>query len=60
MPCRPSRPIRGATFLAGGTTEIDLIRLGVTAPDLLVDINHLPLADVSATAGGGVRIGTLA
>jgi xanthine dehydrogenase YagS FAD-binding subunit len=49
-----------AAFLAGGTTEVDLIRLGVTAPDLLVDINRLPLSDVSATAGGGLRIGALA
>jgi xanthine dehydrogenase YagS FAD-binding subunit len=49
-----------ATFLAGGTTEVDLIRLGVTAPDLVVDINRLPLAEVSATADGGVRIGALA
>jgi xanthine dehydrogenase YagS FAD-binding subunit len=49
-----------ATFLAGGTTEVDLIRLGVSAPDLLVDINHLPLADVSTTVDGGVRIGALA
>jgi len=48
-----------AAFLAGGTTEVDLIRLGVTAPDLVVDINDLPLADVSATAHGGLRIGAL-
>jgi xanthine dehydrogenase YagS FAD-binding subunit len=49
-----------AAFLAGGTTEVDLIRLGVTTPDLLVDINHLPLAEVTTTADGGVRIGALA
>ncbi|MGW4944002.1 FAD binding domain-containing protein [Actinoplanes sp. NPDC004185] len=49
-----------STFLAGGTTEVDLIRLGVTAPDVLVDINALPLADVSGTADGGLRIGALA
>jgi len=49
-----------SAFLAGGTTEVDLIRLGVTAPDVLVDINALPLADVSGTSGGGLRIGALA
>ena len=49
-----------STFLAGGTTEIDLVRLGVTSPDLLVDINALPLADVEETPEGGVRIGALA
>jgi len=30
-------------FLAGGTTEIDLLRLNVVQPDDLVDINGLPL-----------------
>ncbi|MEV7630626.1 xanthine dehydrogenase family protein subunit M [Actinoplanes sp. NPDC089786] len=49
-----------STFLAGGTTEVDLIRLGVTAPDVLVDVNALPLADVSGTPDGGLRIGALA
>jgi xanthine dehydrogenase YagS FAD-binding subunit len=49
-----------SAFLAGGTTEVDLIRLGVTTPDMLVDINHLPLAEVADTADGGVRIGALA
>jgi xanthine dehydrogenase YagS FAD-binding subunit len=49
-----------STFLAGGTTEVDLIRLGVTTPDVLVDINHLPLAEVADAADGGVRIGALA
>jgi xanthine dehydrogenase YagS FAD-binding subunit len=47
-------------FLAGGTTEVDLWRLGVTTPELLVDINDVPLADIEETADGGVRIGALA
>jgi xanthine dehydrogenase YagS FAD-binding subunit len=47
-------------FLAGGTTEVDLWRLGVTAPALLVDINDVPLTAVEDTADGGVRIGALA
>jgi xanthine dehydrogenase YagS FAD-binding subunit len=49
-----------SAFLAGGTTEIDLVRLGVTQPDRLVDINDLPLADVGDMDDGGVRIGALA
>ena len=36
----------GSAFLAGGTTEVDLVRLGVDRPDLLVDINELPLAGI--------------
>jgi xanthine dehydrogenase YagS FAD-binding subunit len=47
-------------FLAGGTTEIDLVRLGVARPDLLVDINELPLAGIENLPGGGLRIGALA
>jgi xanthine dehydrogenase YagS FAD-binding subunit len=50
----------GSAFLAGGTTEVDLVRLGVERPDRLVDINTLPLADVEELAGGGLRIGALA
>jgi xanthine dehydrogenase YagS FAD-binding subunit len=48
-----------AAFLAGGTTEIDLVRLGVTTPDLLVDINDLPLAEIDDLPDGGLRIGAL-
>src|SRR4030088_79455 len=46
-----------SAFLAGGTTEIDLVRLGVTQPDLLVDINDLPLAGVEDRAPGGAPPG---
>src|SRR5262245_26758654 len=49
-----------AEFLAGGTTEVDLLRLGVTRPDLLVDVNDLPLADLEELPNGGLRIGALA
>ena len=48
-----------SAFLAGGTTEVDLVRLGVTRPDLLVDINDLALAGVELLTGGGLRIGAL-
>jgi xanthine dehydrogenase YagS FAD-binding subunit len=49
-----------SAFLAGGTTEVDLIRLDVERPDLLVDINALPLTEVEDLPDGGVRIGALA
>jgi xanthine dehydrogenase YagS FAD-binding subunit len=45
------------TFLAGGTNLVDLMKLGVATPDTLVDISRLPLRDVSALPGGGLRIG---
>src|SRR4051794_21972394 len=47
-------------FLAGGTTEVDLIRAGIARPDHLVDINDLPLKGVEDLADGGVHIGALA
>ena len=49
-----------SAYLAGGTTEVDLIRMGVAQPDRLVDINRLPLADVEELADGVIRIGALA
>ncbi|GGN79507.1 FAD-binding molybdopterin dehydrogenase [Streptomyces albiflavescens] len=47
-------------FLAGGTTEIDLLRQNVLHPRRLVDINDLPLTQIEATPEGGLRIGSLA
>jgi xanthine dehydrogenase YagS FAD-binding subunit len=50
----------GNVFLAGGTTEVDLLRLNVVQPNGLVDINALPLDQVEDLPGGGLRIGALA
>jgi xanthine dehydrogenase YagS FAD-binding subunit len=50
----------GSTFLAGGTTKVDLLRLGVEHTDRLVDINDLPLTAVEELADGTIRIGALA
>jgi xanthine dehydrogenase YagS FAD-binding subunit len=49
----------GAKFIAGGTNLVDLMKRGVTAPDKLVDINHLPLKSIVATKTG-LHIGALA
>ena len=48
----------GAAFLAGGTNLIDHMKLGVAAPDLLVDVGRLDLTEVEASEDGGARIGT--
>jgi xanthine dehydrogenase YagS FAD-binding subunit len=50
----------GSAFLAGGTTEVDLIRAGIEPADHLVDINQLPLTAVDDLPDGGLRIGALA
>jgi xanthine dehydrogenase YagS FAD-binding subunit len=48
----------GAVFLAGGTNLVDLMKLGVATPDVLVDVNRLPLHEVTELDGGGIRIGS--
>ena len=35
-----------ATFIAGGTNLVDLMKRGITAPEKLIDINHLPLKQI--------------
>ena len=47
----------GAVYLAGGTNLVDHLKLGVAAPDVLVDISALPLDTIQATEDGGLRIG---
>lgn len=54
-----SGAIHGAKFLAGGTNLIDLMKYGVETPTTLVDINHVGLSEVQASADGGVTIGAL-
>src|SRR5262249_52464905 len=49
----------GASFLAGGTTLIDLMRLEVMTPSALVDLGKLPMAAIERRADG-LRIGALA
>lgn len=38
-----------AAFIAGGTNLVDLMKRGVAAPDKLIDINLLPLKNISLT-----------
>ncbi|MDI6100453.1 xanthine dehydrogenase family protein subunit M [Actinoplanes sp. NEAU-A12] len=49
----------GAAFLAGGTTVVDLLKLDVITPDLLVDVRDLPLGGIVAEPGR-IRIGATA
>jgi xanthine dehydrogenase YagS FAD-binding subunit len=48
-----------ASFLAGGTTLIDLMKLNVETPRTVVDINELGMDKIQDNADGGVRIGAL-
>jgi len=47
----------GTKFIAGGTNLLDLMKLQIETPTLLVDIGRLPLAEIEETAEGGLRIG---
>ncbi|MBR0752442.1 xanthine dehydrogenase family protein subunit M [Bradyrhizobium jicamae] len=50
----------GAAYLAAGTNLIDLMKGGVSRPDRLVDVTHLPGLDrIEHLPDGGVRIGAL-
>jgi xanthine dehydrogenase YagS FAD-binding subunit len=46
-----------AAFLGGGTNLVDLMRLGVEQPALLVDVTRLGHDRIEEDAGGGLRIG---
>ena len=55
----------GATYLAGGTNLVDLMRLGVATPDRVVDVLRLGLDEITETGdgvliGAGVRMSELA
>jgi xanthine dehydrogenase YagS FAD-binding subunit len=45
------------TFLAGGTTLVDLMKLNVMTPQQVLDINDLPLRGIET--GDGLRFGAL-
>lgn len=50
---------KAAKFLAGGTNLIDLMKRGVTSPEKLIDINHIPLKHIELK-GDKIIIGALA
>lgn len=48
-----------ATFIAGGTTLIDLMKLNVEVPAALVDVNGVPLNLIEDQPDGSIRVGAL-
>jgi xanthine dehydrogenase YagS FAD-binding subunit len=46
-----------AKFLAGGTNLVDLMKLGVETPDMLVDVRRLSSDQIEELPDGTVRIG---
>ena len=47
----------GAQFIAGGTSQVDLMKEGVQRPVALVDISRIGLNEIAATEAGGLSIG---
>jgi xanthine dehydrogenase YagS FAD-binding subunit len=47
----------GARFLGGGTNLVDLMRLGVETPRLLVDVTGATEAGITETPDGGLLVG---
>jgi len=50
---------KNASFIAGGTTLLDLMKLSVQAPSSLVSINNLPLNTIKKHFDGNLRIGSM-
>lgn len=50
---------KDASFIAGGTNLLDLMKIEIETPQKLVDITRLELAAVEPTTDGGLRIGAL-
>jgi xanthine dehydrogenase YagS FAD-binding subunit len=49
----------GASYIAGGTNLVDLMKLEVSTPARLVDISRLPLQDMAHMDDGSLRIGAM-
>ena len=47
-------------FVAGGTNQIDLMKLGIAIPDTLLDISRLALKNIEVRPDGSLLIGALA
>ena len=51
---------RHTKLLGGGTNLVDLMKQGVERPTGLIDINRLPLGEITPLPDGGLRLGATA
>jgi xanthine dehydrogenase YagS FAD-binding subunit len=54
-----SQTLGQTRFVAGGTNLIDMMKLNVERPRAVVDINGLPLDQITASPSGGLILGAL-
>lgn len=59
-PAPPGRRMSEVRFFAGGTNLVDLFKENVERPTAVIDINRLPLAQISTRPDDGLRPGALA
>lgn len=50
---------QSSSFVAGGTTLLDLVKLDVMQPERIVDVRALPLYDVERLDDGRLKIGAM-
>ena len=48
-----------SSFVAGGTTLLDLVKIDIMQPERVVDVNGLPLYDVEELDDGRLKIGAM-
>lgn len=51
--------VPGATFIAGGTNLLDLMKHEIETPLHLIDVRSTGLDDITATEEGGLRVGAM-
>jgi xanthine dehydrogenase YagS FAD-binding subunit len=51
--------VPGATFIAGGTNLLDLMKHEIETPLHLIDVRSTGLNDITATEEGGLRVGAM-
>lgn len=49
----------GSKYIAGGTNLVDLMKIYVETPAVLININDLDLQKIGFLPGGGIRIGAM-
>ena len=49
----------GSRYLGGGTNLVDLMKLGVETPTMLIDVTRLPLHTIDELSDGAVRVGAM-
>ena len=56
---RAAGAVAGSKYIAGGTNLVDLMKMYVETPAVLININSLDLQKIGSLSGGGIRIGAL-